>query len=41
MTNSTLEYESEAGQWYVETYQIAVAEAVRAAGSRVARMLSR
>jgi len=41
IANSTLEYESEVGQWYVETYQIAVAEAVRAAGSRVAHTLSR
>ena len=39
MRASTLEYESEAGQWYVETYQIAVAEAVRAAGVRVAETL--
>jgi len=38
---STLEYESEPGQWYVETYQIAVAEAVRAAGLRVAEALRR
>lgn len=41
MLDSTLEYESEAGQWYVETYQLAVAEAMRAAGERVARVLTR
>ena len=41
MLGSTLEYESEAGQWYVETYQIAVAEAVRAAGLRAAETLRR
>jgi len=41
MLGSTLEYESAAGQWYVETYQIAVAEAVRAAGLRVADELRR
>lgn len=41
MLGSTLEYETEAGQWYVETYQLAVAEAVRTAGLRVAEELSR
>ena len=41
LRGSALEYESEAGRWYVETYQIAVAEAVRAAGRRVAESLSR
>ena len=41
MFDSTLEYESEAGQWYVETYQLAVAEAMRAGGERVATALTR
>ena len=41
MFDSTLEYESEAGQWYVETYQLAVAEAMRAGGGRVATALTR
>jgi len=41
MRASAVEYESEAGQWFVETYQIAVAEAVRAAGDRVAETLRR
>lgn len=33
------EYESEAGQWYAETYSLAVAEAIRAAGLRAAAHL--
>lgn len=41
LLKSTLEYESEAGQWYVEIYQIAVAQALRAAGLRVAETLRR
>jgi hypothetical protein len=32
---ATAEYSSDAGQWYVQTYSLAVAEAVRAAGQRV------
>lgn len=38
---STVEYESEAGRWYVETYQLAVAEAMRAAGLRTVALLTR
>lgn len=33
------EYETEAGQWYAETYSLAVAEAIRAAGRRAAQEL--
>ena len=40
LTNATREYESDAGQWYVETYQLAVAEAMRTAGTRVVDALS-
>ena len=41
MLASTVEYESESGQWFVEAYQLAVAEALRAAGLRVAETLRR
>ena len=34
------EYESEAGQWFVETYTFAIAEAVWLAGQRAARTLA-
>lgn len=37
---ATAEYASEAGRWYVENYSLAVAEAMRAAGSRAAHTLS-
>jgi hypothetical protein len=37
---ATAEYESESGQWFVETYALAVAGAIRAAGERAARELS-
>ena len=33
-------WESEAGQWYVEAYSLAVAEAIRSAGERVARAVT-
>lgn len=35
------EYRSEAGRWYVETYSLGVAEAIRAAGHRVVAELGR
>ena len=35
LSGATAELESESGQWYVETYQLAVAEAMRSAGERV------
>ena len=35
LTGATAELESESGRWYVETYQLAVAEAMRSAGARV------
>jgi hypothetical protein len=38
---STRELESEAGRWYVQTYQLAVAEAMRSAGGRVVDALMR
>lgn len=41
MRASATEYESEPGRWFVETYQVAVAEAVRAAGQRTAAELRR
>lgn len=37
--SATAELETEAGQWYVQNYQLAVAEAMRAAGRRVADAL--
>lgn len=37
--SSTAELESEAGRWYVVTWQLAVAEAVRSAGRRVVATL--
>lgn len=40
LTSATQEYESDAGKWYVETYQLAVAEAMRAAGARVVDALA-
>jgi len=40
LAGATQELESEAGRWYVQTYQLAVAEAVRAAGIRVVQELS-
>lgn len=36
---ATAEYRTEAGQWYVRTYSLAVAEAIRAAGQRVVAAL--
>lgn len=36
---ATEEYGTEAGRWYVETYSLAVARAIRAAGHRVAAAL--
>lgn len=36
---ATAEYATEAGQWYVETYSLALAEAIRSAGVRVAAAL--
>ena len=33
-------WESEAGQWYVEAYALAVAEAIRSAGAQVAEMVA-
>jgi hypothetical protein len=36
---ATEEYASDAGQWYVRTYSLAVASAIRAAGERVAETL--
>jgi hypothetical protein len=36
---ATAEFESEAGRWYVLTWQLAVAEAVRSAGQRVVATL--
>jgi hypothetical protein len=36
---ATEEYRSESGRWYVETYTLAVAEAMRAAGQRVVAAL--
>jgi len=35
LTGATEEIESESGQWYVQIYQLAVAEAMRSAGARV------
>jgi hypothetical protein len=40
LAGASRELESEAGRWYVQTYQLAVAEAVRAAGIRVVQELS-
>jgi hypothetical protein len=40
LVDATGELESEAGRWYVQTYQLAVAEAVRAAGLRVVDALA-
>ncbi len=40
IARSSAEYESTAGQWYVEAYQLAVARAVRAAGQRVVLRLN-
>jgi hypothetical protein len=40
LTASTQEYESPSGVWYVQTYQLAVAEAMRAAGVRVVHALA-
>jgi hypothetical protein len=40
LNSATQEHESDAGQWYVETYQLAVAEAMRAAGARVVDALA-
>ncbi len=40
LDGSIREYRSESGRWYVETYQLAVAEAMRAAGARVADALA-
>jgi len=37
---ATAEYASEAGQWYVDAYALAVAESIRAAGLRVLAELS-
>ena len=39
IAGATAEYESEAGQWYVETYSLAVAEALRSAAARTAASL--
>ncbi len=41
IAGSTREFESEAGVWYVRSYQLAVAEAIRAAGLRVVDALAR
>jgi hypothetical protein len=40
IAGSTRELESEAGRWYVQTYQLAVAEAMRSAGRRVVDALT-
>ena len=36
---ATAEARTDAGRWFVETYSLGVAEALRAAGSRVAQQL--
>jgi len=41
ITGSTREFESDAGVWYVQSYQLAVAEAMREAAVRVVDALSR
>lgn len=39
LLTATAEYATDAGQWYVHTYSLALAEAVRAAGKRVVSQL--
>jgi hypothetical protein len=39
LRTATAEYSTDPGQWYVQTYSLAVAEAVRAAGKQVAAEL--
>jgi hypothetical protein len=40
IAEATRDLESEAGRWYVQTYQLAVAQAIRAAGDRVVDALA-